>query len=128
RDDEVVRVRRAAGRRTGDLPSAGVAAFERGRALARRHLDVIEEDAQPLGGPVADVPDRDLNLAAGVRRQVDTPLLPAAGVAGRGVPLAGAAGRCARRVVDERLVVVELRVQVPPAGGAALPGALGRGL
>ena len=109
----------------GPLPSGGPVIAQPSRlGLERRRRPVgqhhvVEEDADALGAPVAGVGDRDLHGLPGVRRQVDAPLLPAAGVAAGRVPGAGGAGRRAGGA-GQRLVVVELRVQVTPAGRAAL--------
>src|SRR4051794_39191570 len=74
-----------------DLPTVhGIrVVFERRAALARRDLDVVDEDTRELlEAPVAESGDRDLDLLARVRRQVDLPLLPAARASVRGVPRA----------------------------------------
>src|SRR4029450_7814836 len=94
---------------------------ERG-AGAVGERDVVHEDADALRRPVAGVGDGDLDGPAGVRREVDAPLLPTRGVAARGVPGAGGAGLGARVDPVPRLVVRELRVQRDPASGAALAG------
>ena len=106
----------------GPLPAGGpvtVPAVEAGlerRARAVRQRHVVEEHAEVLHRPVGRVGDRDLDRLAGVRVEVDRPLLPAAGVAGGGVPDAAGSGRRARAGGPvERLVVVEPRVQVTPA-------------
>ena len=90
----------------GALPAGGPvivqpsrSGLERG-ARAVRQRDVVDEDADALGGPVAGVGDRDLDRLAGVVAEVDAPLLPAARVAARRVPRAGGAGR--RAAVDVR--------------------------
>ena len=74
---------------------------------------------QTLGAPVGEVADRQLDLLAGVRRQVDAPLLPAGAVAGGRVPRARRAGRRAVRA----LVVLHERVDLDPAFGAPVAGA-----
>src|SRR6185295_12204851 len=117
-----VEVRSAAGRCEGSPPAA-VTALEVGRALPGRDDDVIQEDAEALERPVAHVRDRDLDLLAGEpsagARQIDQPLLPAAGVAIRGPPVARRAMRLAV-VADDRLVVIHERVDRAPPAGAIL--------
>ena len=83
------------------------------------NLDVVDEDAEALHGPVADVREGDFDLRPCVRPEVHTPLLPTVGRAGRGVPDPGRAGWAAGVVRVERLVVVEPGMQGPPALGAA---------
>ena len=99
--------------RPGDRPAVQ-AGLERG-AGAVGERDVVDEDADALRRPVAGVGDGDLDALAGVRREVDAPLLPTRRVAARGVPGAGGAGRGARVDAVPRLVVRELRVQRRPS-------------
>src|SRR4029453_11141716 len=125
---EVVGVRRAPRRRARSGPPVRSRLEGRG-PLPGGDLAVIDEDSQALGRPVAGVGDGDLDLLAGEAAQVDPPLLPAAGVPRGGVPGAGGPGGIARRGARLGLIVVQLRVQGPPASRvlllAALPGGLG---
>ena len=93
----------------GELPAGGPVIaqpsevgvlLERGRALARRDVDVVDEDAEALVRPVAHVGDGDLDLLPRVGGEVDRPLLPAAGGAAGGVPRrrsSRSASTCRRR-------------------------------
>ena len=82
--------------------------------------------------PVGREHDRQLDLLARVGAQVDRPVLPAARVPARRVPRAGRAGRqaivvvIARAVLDQRLVVLQDRVELRPARRAARAGVVAR--
>ena len=103
----------------GPLPAGGpvIAQPPRVGALERRDVpsgkvDVVEEHAEALGGPVAGVGDRDLDRAARRRRDrsmlhcCQPPELPLAAFQAPVVPVG-----VQRRVRVPGLVVVELRVQ-----------------
>ena len=109
--DPVVGVRQAARRRAGDGPSIHRVAivFERRRAGAGRDDDVVDEDARSLEDVITRVGDRHLDRRAGVRSEVDAPVLPAVTGPADGIPLARRAGRIASRVVVRGLVVLEER-------------------
>src|SRR6185436_15192442 len=87
-----------AGRRRGDGPAALVGLERRVGQLGTvgDELGVVDPLAKALGRRVRRDRDRDLDLLVQVLgRDVELPQLPAARVAGRGPPLAGAAGRAA---------------------------------
>src|SRR4029453_12013793 len=102
-------------------PSRVRAGLERGVGPGGER-DVVHEDADALRRPVAGIGDGDLDGPAGVRREIDAPLLPTRRVAPGALPGTGGAGLGARVVSVPRLVVRELRVELDPARGAALAG------
>ena len=94
---QLLRVGRTSRRRAGDRPAVQPG-LERRAALARRHDDVVDERAEPLGAPVAGVGDRDLDLLSRIPAEVDRPLLPAVRAAAGRVPrTARALARAGRR-------------------------------
>src|SRR5215207_5455659 len=112
----VRRVVRALGRRT-DLPRRvqrllEVVELERRRAVGQ--APVVDPGAEAQRPPVGDDRDPQVHLLAGVRRQVDRPVRPSAGLAGQRVPVPGRPGRVARGgpvVQEERVRRVGVRRQ-----------------
>ena len=113
--DPVVDVGVATRRRAGDLPTVQLVTvgLEGRRALAGRHLDVVDGHAGALDGVIADVADRHLRRAPGEVRQVDRPLLPAVAAAADRVPHPRGARRRAPTAAGG-LVAGQARVQAEP--------------
>ena len=115
-DRSSVLVRLAALRRVRHRPAVERVAvvLERRRARPRRDHDVVDEDAGEVEDVVAGVAERQLDVLARVRREVDDPLLVAVAHAADRVPRARRPDRVAAAVGVLALVVLEERVQAQP--------------